>query len=83
MQKCERRGWRAGVLLLAAWVAGVASGQAQAPAEPQMSAEQKAAMAAWTKAMTPGKEHQDMASRVGVWQGKVSMWEAPGKNTRG
>ena len=43
-----------------------------------MSAEQKAAMAAWTKAMTPGKEHQEMASRIGTWQGKVSMWEAPG-----
>ncbi len=78
MQKCERRGWRVGVLLIAAWGGAVAGGLAQAPGEPPMSAEQKAAMAAWTKAMTPGKEHQDMASRVGVWQGKVSMWETPG-----
>jgi hypothetical protein len=66
-----------GIVVLVACGAGAVSGLAQAPGEPQMSAEQKAAMAAWTKAMTPGKEHQEMASRIGTWQGKVSMWEAP------
>ncbi|MBP7587852.1 MAG: DUF1579 family protein [Thermoanaerobaculia bacterium] len=78
MHKGSRSAWRMGIVVLVACGAGAVSGLAQAPGEPQMSAEQKAAMAAWTKAMTPGKEHQEMASRIGTWQGKVSMWEAPG-----
>ncbi len=77
MGMTERQGRRV-AMVLAVCAALAASAVAQAPAEPQMSEEQKAAMVAWTKAMTPGKEHQDMASRVGTWQGKVSMWEAPG-----
>jgi hypothetical protein len=60
----------AGCLALAA-----ASIEAQ---QGEMSAEQKAAMEAWTKAMTPGAEHQKMAGMVGTWNATVTMWEAPG-----
>ncbi|MGE0641818.1 MAG: DUF1579 family protein [Thermoanaerobaculia bacterium] len=46
--------------------------------ETEMTAEQKAAMAAWTRAMTPGPEHRELAARAGKWSASVSMWEAPG-----
>lgn len=78
MRQRVRSAWRIGVLGLAMAAGSASLGSAQAGAAPEMTAEQKAAMAAWVKAMTPGKEHQEMASRVGAWEGKVSMWEAPG-----
>jgi len=34
-------------------------------------------MAAWQKAMTPGKEHQDMATCAGAWNVKGQMWMKP------
>jgi hypothetical protein len=64
--------------LFAVWFAGMVPAFAQAPGEQAMTPEQKAQMEAWTKAMTPGKPHQELATRAGVWEGKVSMWEAPG-----
>jgi len=69
---------RVGMVLVAVWAVVVSPALPQAQGEPQMSAEQKAQMEAWTKAMTPGKQHQDMAARTGTWEGSVSMWEAPG-----
>ncbi len=45
---------------------------------PEMSAEQKAAMDAMMKAATPGAEHKKLASMVGTWETKVTMWMAPG-----
>lgn len=69
---------RIGMLLLVVGAAMTAPAVSQAPAEQPMTAEQKAQMAAWTKAMTPGKPHQDLATRAGIWEGKASMWEAPG-----
>lgn len=54
---------------------------AQSPGEggqAQMSAEERAAMEAWMKAMTPGAEHQRLATYVGKWTGTVTMWQAPG-----
>ncbi|MEK7314543.1 MAG: DUF1579 family protein [Candidatus Eisenbacteria bacterium] len=45
---------------------------------PEMSAEERAQMEAWTRAMTPGAPHQAMASRTGTWEGTVTWWQAPG-----
>lgn len=70
----RRMGWA----LMALWVALAAPLQPQAPAEQQMTPQQKAQMDAWIKAMTPGKPHQELAGRAGTWEGKVSMWDAPG-----
>ena len=69
---------RMGMLMLVLGAALAAPAQPQAAAEQPMSPEQKAQMEAWTTAMTPGKPHQEMATRAGTWEGKVSMWEAPG-----
>ena len=44
----------------------------------EMSAEEKAQMEAWMKAMTPGPEHQGMAKNAGTWEATVTMWQAPG-----
>ena len=45
------------------------------PAE--MTAEQKAMMEAWMKAMTPGDAHKMLEGMVGDFDAKVMMWEAP------
>jgi hypothetical protein len=50
---------------------------AQGQGEPAMSPEQKAQMEAWMKAMTPGKEHQDLAGKTGTWEGTSTMWDSP------
>jgi len=52
--------------------------EAQQQKQQEMSPEQKAQMEAWTKAMTPGAEHQTLAKAVGTWNATVTMWEAPG-----
>ncbi len=44
----------------------------------QMSPAERAAMEAWMKAMTPGPEHQRLASYAGKWSGTVTLWQAPG-----
>lgn len=51
----------------------------QAPAQPQMSKEDQAAMEAMMKAATPGKEHQHLASMAGSWELTVRSWMAPGQ----
>ena len=71
-----RKGWRwvgCGAIVLGALTGVAANAQ-----EPEMSAEEVAMMAAWTKAMTPGAQHQEMASRAGSWDATVSMWPAAG-----
>lgn len=71
-----KKAWRwmaAGTIFLIAATTAPAGAQ-----EPEMSPEQKAQMEAWMKAMTPGAQHQEMAGRVGSWEGTVTMWEAPG-----
>lgn len=35
-------------------------------------------MKKWMDYMTPGKEHQMMASWNGTWTGEITMWMAPG-----
>ncbi|HEV7920084.1 MAG TPA: DUF1579 domain-containing protein [Thermoanaerobaculia bacterium] len=51
---------------------------AQDPAQKQMSPEEKAAMEAWQKAMTPGPQHKALDAMAGTWDTKVSSWMAPG-----
>ncbi len=48
-----------------------------ADTKPQMSAEEKAAMEAMQKAMTPGPQHKLLNGMVGTWDAKVSMWMSP------
>jgi hypothetical protein len=59
-----------GVLLAAA----PAAAQEQKP----MSPEEKAAMEAWTRSMTPGPQHAELAKRAGSWSFQGTFWQAPG-----
>jgi len=47
-------------------------------AEPQMSAEEKAAMEAMMKAMTPGAPHRHLAAAAGDWEFTGKFWTEPG-----
>lgn len=49
-----------------------------APAQPQMSAEDAAMMQAWQAAATPGPAHQALAALAGNWKATTTMWMAPG-----
>lgn len=72
-----RSNWR--WMAMAAFAAvGVLTAVSPALAQPEMSAEEKAMMEAWTKAMTPGAEHALLASRTGTWDATVTSWWAPG-----
>jgi len=51
---------------------------ASADDKPQMSAEEKAAMEAMQKAMTPGANHKLLNPFVGTFNVTVSSWMAPG-----
>lgn len=54
-----------------------AAPKAEAPA-PQMSPELLAKMEAWTKAGTPGAQHQQLAQQfAGTWDVKSTMWMDP------
>lgn len=44
---------------------------------PEMSDEEKAMMAAWEKAMTPGEEHEWLASQAGEYDATVKAWMDP------
>lgn len=45
---------------------------------PEMSAKEKAQMAAMMKASTPGAQHKQLEGFVGSWDAKVKMWAKPG-----
>lgn len=60
-------------------VSAVRSDDTQKPGEAQMTPEQQKMMEAWTKAGTPGPEHQKMAKMVGKWKAEVKFWEGPGE----
>lgn len=64
--------------LAAALLAATAAAQ-DAQKQPQMSAEDKAAMEAWAKAATPGKQHQWLASKAGKWDFSGKFWMDPSK----
>jgi hypothetical protein len=61
--------------LAAVFTVSVASAQEQK----QMSAEEKAAMEAWAKAATPGKQHKWLTSKAGKWDFAGKFWQAPGQ----
>jgi hypothetical protein len=66
-------------LTAALWSAAPLAAQTGGEAgQPQMSAEEKAMMEAWMKAMTPGPQHQHLAAHTGTWSGTVKLWQAPG-----
>jgi hypothetical protein len=44
---------------------------------PEMTAEQKAEMEAYTKAGTPGAPHKTMAATAGTYEAKVKSWHEP------
>jgi hypothetical protein len=52
---------------------------ADEPQKKEMSAEEKAAMEAMMKAMTPGDAHKLLDGMAGTWDAKVTMWMAPGQ----
>jgi hypothetical protein len=52
-----------------------ATAATDAPAPPLDSA---AMMKAWGEYMTPGEQHKMLAAQNGKWEGKVTMWMAPG-----
>jgi hypothetical protein len=47
--------------------------------QPEMTAEQKAEMEAYSKAGTPGAPHKAMAATVGTYDAKVKSWHEPGQ----
>ena len=59
--------------------APAAFAQDAATAEPAMSPEEQAMMAAWEMAMTPGEQHARLAEHFeGTWDTKTSLWMEPG-----
>ena len=66
--------WLAAALLVLC--SGLA--MAQDASKQSMSPEEKAAMEAMQKAMTPGDAHKALQPFVGKWDTKVTMWMAPG-----
>ena len=67
-----------------AWAAAVASFLAvpgftsDAGKAPEMTPEQKAEMAAYEKAATPGPQHQKLAETAGTYAVKAMSWSEPG-----
>mgnify|MGYP001284779025 CR=1 FL=1 len=47
-------------------------------AQPEMSAEEAAMMAAWEAAATPGQHHKHLEAMAGEWEAKTVWWMAPG-----
>jgi len=67
----------AAALLLTAWAAVPAlanQDEKKAAEPPAMSAEEQAMHAAWQKAMTPGPQHQALASGAGSWTFTGKFW---------
>ena len=65
-------------LLLALFGGPLAAAQAEQPAMPEMTPEQKAEMEMYMKAAAPGPQHQWMASTAGNYDLKVKSWHEPG-----
>jgi len=66
--------------LAAAALANQACAEAKkAAAPPEMTAQQKAMMAAYTAAGTPGAQHAALAKMAGDYDLKITSWEAPGQ----
>src|SRR5689334_15924307 len=54
-----------------------AGGEGKKPAEEkkEQTPEEKAAMEAWMKSMTPGEQHKKLAAQDGEWTSAGKMWE--------
>src|SRR5687768_6028125 len=50
----------------------------EAPAMPEMTAEQKAEMEAYMKAGTPGPQHAALAASAGTYDMALKSWHEPG-----
>jgi hypothetical protein len=75
----------AALIALAGLAAGIGTAQEGKDAKPAAKQEPKlppgwtlADMQACMLAATPGKMHEHLAKDIGVWQGKNTMWMAPG-----
>jgi len=66
-------------LLLSACALALVASAALATDDPKMSKEEQAAMEAMMKAAAPGDAHKKLDAMVGKWDGKVTMWNAPGQ----
>lgn len=74
----ERIAGRLCVVALALAGSALLADHHEAPAQPEMSAEQAAMMAAFEKAGTPGPEHAWLASTAGSWTFEGNAWMSPG-----
>ncbi|MGH9360628.1 MAG: DUF1579 domain-containing protein [Thermoanaerobaculia bacterium] len=74
MRKIFVGGAAAALLLALAAVPALANGDEKKAEQPAMSAEEQAMMAAWQKAMTPGPQHQQLASAAGSWTFTGKFW---------
>lgn len=75
--------WFATALLLVCAASAIAQDAQKAPAPagavpPTPSAEEKAMMETWMKAMTPGEGHKLLGNMAGEWNVTVTSWMAPG-----
>lgn len=71
---------------LALFAAGAAGAEDKKAAEPPMSAEQQAQMAAFANASTPRAEHKQLEYFSGTWAAKTQFWmdpSAPPQETAG
>ena len=66
-----------GIALLMLAVGAFAADPPKQQGQPQMSAEEKAAMDAAMKAAMPGEQHKKLAGMVGTWDATVKMWNKP------
>jgi uncharacterized protein DUF1579 len=66
------------VASLAAAVVALPLAAQSPPGQKEMSAEEKAMMDAMMKAATPGKQHQWLATKAGMWSFTGKFWQAPG-----
>lgn len=72
-----------GLVLALSCAALAAPALAEARQEPAgepsaMSAEEQEMMAAWTRALTPGEPHRELAAMAGSWTFEGTFWMAPG-----
>ena len=65
-------------LLVLLFAVNAFAADAKSAKPPQMTPEEKAAMEAMEKAMTPGENHKLLNPFVGSWNVTVSSWMAPG-----
>ena len=76
MTRMRTRTWCVAALV-AAVVVLPAAAQQPTSGQKEMSPDEKAMMEAMAKAATPGKQHQWLASKAGMWEWTGKFWMAP------